>query len=649
MTSLVEKLLSTNKQEIASAISDLRNADFVETAVVSFLKTFIAALSNQCPLSAREKRSRIDSVLRLLPLRPANLSAAIADMPPLYPTLRTMLASALPIELRQYVYPQSEKSPGSTSVINDEKATTKPPAIPPTSIEEVKGLPQVVVMSATERDSNLHLLRSNNFLPLSVATPSKLSEVLEGAWDICGFVADGSFWAQIPCAEQERVLAQIAGFSSFAWLRIDTTNLQVREQRIADIVRTATADPNTSGVDRLSLQSDANLKGSQLDWLVAANESLEDPDQCKIYPGELNAKETHLVQCAVRQGLHPRLSGGAQLKMSPIRASFLKEGRTSAKVAVISFDSGLEPMVLKVDSQDYIVDEATRFNRFIKPLDDNLNPRVFIHGTVGVLVFDLVNHPHNPRSPAPTAEKRIEHLWHSEVYPAGRDPSSETILNNMRLGLQSAIQKLGRLNRTAHSGTGIENYSKPSVRAIEDLEASGLSWGFHNDFILARNRAKGQFENLDGRAVVHGDVQLRNVLLRDDREAFFIDYASSGPGHPCIDLVRLELSLFYSAFRSLSGEEEIASLNRDLSVTSMTSTDLKSKYAHLLKVHTNMLWLDAAVMARDECLQVLAEFGGRRGDYVICKYLSAWSSLAISSVPSSLARSVIAGLGSHIK
>jgi hypothetical protein len=193
-------------------------------------------------------------------------------------------------------------------------------------------------------------------------SPAKLSEVLEGAWNICGFVVDGSFWAQIPVLEQEGVLTQIAGFSSFSWLRIDTTNLLVSEPRVADIVRNATADPNKCGVDRLSLQSDPNLRGSQVEWLVAANKSLEDPDECRIYPGELNAKETHLVQCAVRLALHPRLSGGAQIKTFPIRASFLKEGRTSAKVAVISFDSGLEPMVLKVDSTKYILEEATRFN-----------------------------------------------------------------------------------------------------------------------------------------------------------------------------------------------------------------------------------------------------------------------------------------------
>ena len=50
-------------------------------------------------------------------------------------------------------------------------------------------------------------------------------------------------------------------------------------------------------------------------------------------------------------------------------------------------------------------------------------------------------------------------------------------------------------------------------------------------------------------ATVHGDMNLRNVLVRDGREPFLIDYAYSGPGHPCFDLVRFESALMFQMFR----------------------------------------------------------------------------------------------------
>ena len=55
-------------------------------------------------------------------------------------------------------------------------------------------------------------------------------------------------------------------------------------------------------------------------------------------------------------------------------------------------------------------------------------------------------------------------------------------------------------------------------------------------------------------AIVHGDVHLRNVLVRDGREPFLIDYALAGPGHPCLDLVRFESALMFHFFRMTESE-----------------------------------------------------------------------------------------------
>ena len=60
--------------------------------------------------------------------------------------------------------------------------------------------------------------------------------------------------------------------------------------------------------------------------------------------------------------------------------------------------------------------------------------------------------------------------------------------------------------------------------------------------------ARSKVDALAEIVTVHGDVQLRNILVRDGREPHFIDYANCGPGHPCYDLVRLESAVLFYCF-----------------------------------------------------------------------------------------------------
>ena len=69
---------------------------------------------------------------------------------------------------------------------------------------------------------------------------------------------------------------------------------------------------------------------------------------------------------------------------------------------------------------------------------------------------------------------------------------------------------------------------------------------------------------LNRQATVHGDVHLRNILVRDDREPHFIDYAYSGPGHPCFDLVRLACAVLFRCFRPTADECDVARLFHDV-------------------------------------------------------------------------------------
>ena len=310
--------------------------------------------------------------------------------------------------------------------------------------------------------------------------------------------------------------------------------------KVAELVGAATAAHQQVAVGRLQLQPGNQLKQqSQLPWLVASRDSLIPDATFAVAPGEISVDELRLLQCFLRAALSPKISSGAQVQIAPVRASFFSGGSgTNAKVAKVGFGSTVQPVVAKIDSKEQILQEAARFNRFIRPWDDGLDPKVFVHGDKGVIVFDLVSDRAHPDMAAPMLEKGLEQLWSQDVWAsfATHESGSEK-RDAMSLGLQNAVAKLGVLNRRGDAGTEFANYAGPSLAGIKDLEAKGRSWGFDTPLLNARDLAEARFNQLESRAVVHGDIHVRNVLLRDDREAFFIDYFQSGPGHPCTDLV----------------------------------------------------------------------------------------------------------------
>ena len=67
-------------------------------------------------------------------------------------------------------------------------------------------------------------------------------------------------------------------------------------------------------------------------------------------------------------------------------------------------------------------------------------------------------------------------------------------------------------------------------------------------------------------AIVHGDIHLRNVLIRGESEVRVIDYEASGPGHPALDLVRFELALYLGPVRQFEDEASSVAFQRALSI-----------------------------------------------------------------------------------
>ncbi len=140
---------------------------------------------------------------------------------------------------------------------------------------------------------------------------------------------------------------------------------------------------------------------------------------------------------------------------------------------------------------------------------------------------------------------------------------------------------------------------------------------------------------------MHGDVNLQNILLQGDRVAYLIDYAYSGPGHPAIDLARLELALYLGPFQQAGSDADCRSLQAALTLEQRDWPFLQGHFSELIKLKTNEVCIRGCVMARDAALQAVQSYGGDKRDYFAAKLLLAWYALALEGLNSSLARGVI--------
>ncbi len=177
------------------------------------------------------------------------------------------------------------------------------------------------------------------------------------------------------------------------------------------------------------------------------------------------------------------------------------------------------------------------------------------------------------------------------------------------------------------------------------MEDKGFNWGFDPRAISRREEAESLLGMAAQAAICHGDAHTRNILIRTE-QGFLIDYAYSGPGHPCSDLVRLELSVYLTRFSQFGSEEALVAFQRHLSIDRLSLSELVSRHGDLLRSKTNRLCLTMCVDARDLVAEVLEAHNLPWQHYLASKILTAWQSLQVTGLQQVLARGVISAIGS---
>lgn len=640
---LPQKLLESSEKDFLGLVQQLGRLGGVPAGIRVAIAADFAALLIEAPFGRLEQGRRFQSIVSTLQLGDEGTHALVNAIGGLPTSVKNTLARAIPNELHPILYQETMPIPGQGNASSSNPIVVTPTSAQPDQVEILPENGTVVLVSSVDNQTgNRSLLRERGFGGLRAANTDELDRLLGNNPDVCAVLIDGSILGTLSTDEQKELFRKIASYSTFLWIRIDETNISLSRDEVQATLKREWCRKEDISFNQISFSPNGVLHVREIAHIEAASTLLSTIQRSSFIPGELGDDQAATLMAAAAHYGRDWQSVPA-LDVISLRTRFLIGGRTSARVALLKVNDRIDPFVAKIDEKDSIRQEILRFRVFIESWDPQLHPSVYMHNSCGVIVFGLVSDESSPAEPAPSLEARIRRLWESEIYGLAEGvvaPNHEELVKAITI----ASEKLLRLNQIPATNPDFVCFAYPAVSAFERLESTGIDLGFSEGARRAREIAKKRFNLLQHSATVHGDVNLRNILLGGDRFAYFIDYASSGPGHPSIDLIRLELSLYLGAFQQSGPEQSCTELQHAISVERATYADLVQEFPGLVRSLTNQVCIRGSIAARDNAIAAVESHNGDYRDYIAAKYMAAWVSLTMEGYNTSLSRGVIESL-----
>jgi hypothetical protein len=636
---LLAKLLgSTDSFETALAESIISEAAGV-------IVHFIAGLQANQLLDNTERERRLKIVFSRTTLDDSHLreigeaGAALSNR-----VLKNALTQLLPPEFRGLIFRRGVVSTSATVEGAEKQAlalSELQEESPASGQEGHADFSDVIILSISDDPATKKLLEGAGFTPLRFQTLEDLDGILATTEGICAFLVEASFLRSLEYEQRLALIDKLARFSTFAWLRFEEDGLPVDSITVGEIIAKARCRPSSLAFHELTFRDRASLQERELAIPIFARTRLNSGGMHGLFrPGELNQSELKLLGAAMAHYARERRFN-PHAELSQVSTEFLHGGHSGARVALVKIDDFRVPVIVKIDSKDLILDEARRFLTFIHKDNQELKPETHFHGNAALIVFGIIPSVSDGKEqPAPTLESRLSELWYGEMMASSANVAEGDSLDR---AVSDAIRRVVQLNKQRCSGSGFSCKANPYLKLLKQMEAAGFDWGFGQAALDKRSAAEEIIKPASESAICHGDAHARNILVRGE-EGFLIDYANSGPGHPCCDLVKLEASIYFTRFSQFGTDGELINLQRDLSVSRLTYDQLLSKYPRLVNSQTNKIALKLCVRARDAAGDVLAAHGLKWDHYLAVKLLTAWQSLQIPSLQQALVRGVIQGL-----
>lgn len=627
--------------------------------LLGLLCLLISQIDNNDSLNPRERERRIYLLLKRITLPSSTDYQQLAlRSQKLSPIAKNALKNLLPPEYLPLIY-STTVSPIAT-VESTENHTVSPTPYVETVQPDSSHIPTVETFKEEQRSAEWavvlllgthvehemnHNLLKEKYAPLRVTDLSEFNKLLNQK--ICGIVIGSSWWTLIDPNEHELVLRKIISYSNFVYLKINVNGLPNELTVVIRNIVESTWYAVPSAFDVAF--SDTNLSAFDLSCLGNIQNRLNSVRSIRIHPAAIDDDLGVLLLAATMKRLH-KFYPDASIILRKVDCSFLKGGRSEALILLLQPTGYTAPFVAKVDEIDRLRGEMDRFKHFISPWDTNLFPELFIHGDKGVIFFGMVGDAGKPGMPAPTYYDRVEELYWSDF--RGMDVIQTE--QNLKVATSRVIQKLEDLAKRRNGNSSVKSCGWITCENVLGLTAREVKCRLPSDtsdIDIAKviNAAFQILSKNDSVATIHGDVNLRNILVNDDLQPYLIDYAYSGPGHPCYDIVRFESALLYGFFKMLDDEKKISCLIEDIVLTDNSYDQIMTKYSNLLSLSVNRLAVFCAIEARDAILRIIQSYNLTKVDYLAMKIMIAFQSFTIIELQQGIVRSTISVLAHHIE
>jgi hypothetical protein len=637
---LLAKLLG-QRDSFEAAVADASIVNAVDIVV-----PFLIGLQASQLLENAERERRLKIVFsRTFPGNSHLIALGEAGAALSNSVLKNALTQLLPPDFRGLVFRRMGNLTPEAGVPQEKQTVTQPvedKAESPTAESEGHAdFSDVIILSISDDPATKKLLEGAGFTPLRCQTLEELDQMLATNEDICAFLVETSFLKSLVRDQQLKLIEKLACFSTFAWLRFQEDGLPMDEVEIGRVVARARCRPSGRAfTTELTIRDRSGLQEREIAVAKAVRNRLTSGGAQGLFtPGELNRLELKLLGAAMSDYTKERRFN-PQAELTQVTTKFLQGGLSGARVALVTVNDFRAPVIVKLDEKDLILDEVRRFLTFIYKDNQELKPDVHFHGSAALIVFGIIpSIDGRGEQPAPTLESRLKDFWYGEMRSPARAAGDDLLV----AGFKDAIRRLVLLNRQSCSTRDFTCKANPYLKSLKQMESEGFNWGFCQAKVERRDAAENTVKSAAEKAICHGDAHSRNVLIRGE-EGFLIDYAYSGPGHPCCDLVKLESSIYYTKFIQFGTDAELINLQHDLSVERLSFDQLLRNFPGLLSSKTNQLALKLCVLARDSASEVLVAHNLTWEHYLAVKLLTAWQSLQVPTLQQSLVRGVIASL-----
>ena len=633
---LIASLVSCPRVSFDSLLAnrDIR-AEIPDQNKTEFLLCFACALA-ESDLYRRDRAHRFKLMAAKIRL-PNYLMLGLAQgAGSLSGTVKGIVADILPSQLVSTLYGASSPPDVATQT---EMGVERSRSLDQSTIANVqpREAATILLMSVSDQTANRNILEGNDYSVLRVSDIDELENVLTDDQDICGCVIDGSFLRQYDQTQQERALELAAQANSFTWIRIHEDSLLLSPEEIQKLLKRCWCLSRDISANQLSIRESGIVKQGELGYVKNAHWSLNAYTRHEFEPGDLDKIETRLLAAALSDYARDWDDVVSRGSLS-LRVRRLFGGRTLAKIVLIEFDRRSEPVVAKVDTQECISDESRRFLTYISPWQTGLEPRTHFLGNHGVMLLRIVGDGDFPEGPAPVLFDQLRKLYVGQLYP-NYELTDRPDLGEMIRLLISAVDRLAWLNKTAASSFGVKSFSP--FMDLDHLRIPCHELGFSLNVWSAYDWAVSRFSLLESRGTVHGDVNLHNILVVQNRIPYFIDFANSGPGHPAFDLVRLEVALFLGAFVQCCTNERCRELQKAISFGDDDAQALSCQFPDVTSLDVNKACVEGMVATRNRAIEVIEKYGGSRSDYLAVKFLVAWCGMVTAGLQVGLAREIV--------